>query len=495
MRIHKKVFSVLIALFFLFLLGKTAASRTQELWVGNEYRLGKYDTKIVEEFQSPANWKPGLSVNKDVRAENEGTIPALVKAQVLINWKHSGADSASRTIYTPFSSRDIYDLTFDSDGSGTPEYAALISWGDDVVLLSCGQTAVPSLDLGLPVVDRVEDAAGKWLLLNDTPGPNGCFTFYYFGILQPVTQTPLLVDSVRMNPKIKAGILESHTKYTKRDDVWAVEQEYVVNPASSYENARFYLTVSVSTVQAASGAIQENFTSDRTTEQSVITYLAAMAIDLSTVSGTGAVTAIKKLYLDEADGTMLFTPERNRGSHWFMSFTNMAPGGRYTDELTIENLSKKNYDLYMQVVPRDVQTSFQDDLLELISMKVFYGDELIYDGTASGREYTDGAQSLINAVFLGNYTPNINTEIRVELELSGDTPPAYCDQLAMIDWKFAATERFAPAQEVSRTGEDTELTENLVLLSIAMTIIGLVTCIFLLIIRRRRKEENGNEVS
>lgn len=120
-----------------------------------------------------------------------------------------------------------------------------------------------------------------------------------------------------------------------------------------------------------------------------------------------------------------------------MSFTNMVPGGKYDDQLNIENGSKKTYSLYMQVLPIE-QDQKRDELLELISMKVKLGNDVIYEGTASGKEYNNG--NLRNVIFLGTYKPGGTGQISVDLELNKDTGTEYCDLLTKIDWKFMVTE-------------------------------------------------------
>lgn len=98
--------------------------------------------------------------------------------------------------------------------------------------------------------------------------------------------------------------------------------------------------------------------------------------------------------------------------NWFMSFTNMVPGGIYRDRLNIENDSDKTWKLYMKALPRE-QSALQDELLEKISMKVWYtnadGEEkLLYTGNATGSTLltqgdTAGGTEGERAVYLGGY--------------------------------------------------------------------------------------------
>lgn len=146
---------------------------------------------------------------------------------------------------------------------------------------------------------------------------------------------------------------------------------------------------------------------------------------------------VKKLYFEQKNGKMTWNNVRGDDGNWFMSFTNMVPGGKYTDQLKIENGCKKTYALYMQVLPIE-QSAKKDELLELISMKVSLGSKTLYEGTASGKKYNNG--NLQKVIFLGNYKPGEEDMINVELELDKNVGLEYCDLLTKNDWKFMVTE-------------------------------------------------------
>lgn len=145
----------------------------------------------------------------------------------------------------------------------------------------------------------------------------------------------------------------------------------------------------------------------------------------------------KKLYFEEQNGTMTWNNVRGDDGNWFMSFTNMVPGGNYQDQLKIENGSNKTYALYMQVIPLE-QKKKQDELLELISMTVSTPKKILYKGTASGKEYDNG--NLQNVLYLGTYKPGEEDKIQVDLTLDKKVGLEYCDLLTKNDWKFMVTE-------------------------------------------------------
>ena len=145
----------------------------------------------------------------------------------------------------------------------------------------------------------------------------------------------------------------------------------------------------------------------------------------------------KKLYFEEEDGKMVWNNVRGDDGNWFMSFTNMVPGGQYEDQIKIENGSLKTYALYMQVNSIKQENKL-DDLLEKISMKVSLGGKVIYEGTASGKDYNQG--DLQDVIYLGTYKPRQEDEIHVDLALDKNVGLEYCNLLTKNDWKFMVTE-------------------------------------------------------
>lgn len=438
---YRRCLYIVIVIFLLSMIKSTLAFWTQELWLNNEYQLGKYSTEIEETFKSPTNWLPGEDVNKKVHIVNNGTVPVFVKVQINLGW--FGQDEITQ---------EKYELTFIAEPMKTKEYAALISWGQEVVLLSSGVTSMESLRLGLPVINDIKEATGKWLLLDEEPDKEGNLTFYYVGALKAHQGTPLLIDHVQMNPRIAAKIIGTNTTYDKEKQEW--ETQYKLNPSYSYENAKFLLTVNAKTVQATRDALGEVFTGDTLTEQTIVEHLKTTTMNLNESERENIQG--KALYFEEINGNMQFTPIKSDGQNRFMSISNMIPGEQYADALSIENRSKEDYELYMQVVPRANQSQMMEELLELIQMKVYLEDKIIYDGTASGIEYQNANNNLQRAVLLGKYASGKQNQIRVELKLSENASMEYCELLTKIDWKFMANKVESPDQPKKSTPKQTK---------------------------------------
>jgi hypothetical protein len=330
-------------------------------------------------------------------------------------------------------------------------------------------------------VSSIEAARGKWVLTSTTPDASGNLTAYYIGILDPNRATPLLVDSVRMHPDIEATVLSESTVWDKTNQKWVTTQQR--NSTHGYENARYTLTATMYTVQATKEALDEMFTSSGTHEQYIISGMGTDAItgrDVRTTRHDDPVA--QKLFFEEVDGYMRYTPVIT-GDSWFKSHLNMIPGGDYEDTLLIENLSKKSYKLYMQVIPIE-QAPLPDALLELIHMQVYQDATMIYDGTALGKDYPSKLGNLHNVVYLGDYLPAKTDNLKVDLLLDKDTPMEYAGILSNIDWKFMVEDM--PEEEpkkppvnppvllgAPKTGDQTLFSHYLLVASAALAVTAL----------------------
>lgn len=255
----------IFAFLCLFIIGGVFAYWTQELQVRNEFKTAKYDTKIVEEFTPPSNWLPGQEINKDVSVQNEGTIPVFVRVIIHQEWirRENVYDSEGNTI-VPLKGENI-PLVF--DGKNGSAYASVVTWGNDVVVLSSGKQA--DIDLGIPYVDTIKEAKGKWLLLTDKVDEEGNLHFYYIGNLQPGNRTPQLVDSVTMHASIEPEIKGEKIWYDASNN--QIKQE-IKNTTYGYENACYTMTVKADTVQATASAVKEVFGNDENAKD-IIEYL------------------------------------------------------------------------------------------------------------------------------------------------------------------------------------------------------------------------------
>ena len=260
----------LAGLLALCVVGGVFAYWTQELLVHNEFKTARYDTKIEEEFVPPENWKPGQEINKEVWISNKGTVSVFIKAVLHQEWirKENITDADGEVI--PPSEGGSFPLSFRTqDGE---QYAAQIHWGE-VVLLASGRKS--NIDLGVKTVDKIDDARGKWLLVNDVPDQNGDFLLYYIGMVEKDKNSPLLVDSVMMNPLIQPAILSKTTYYDTDVGEWKTTVER--NSTFDYECAKYTMLVSATTVQATEDAVKAVFATEKDSPEAV-EYLANHAV-------------------------------------------------------------------------------------------------------------------------------------------------------------------------------------------------------------------------
>lgn len=251
-------------------IGGVFAYWTQELLVHNEFKTARYDTKIEEEFVPPENWEPGQEINKDVWISNKGTVPVFIKATLHQEWiRTQNVTDLDGEVIKP-SAGEKFPLSFETkDGD---EYAAQIKWGD-VVLLASGRKS--NIDLGLDVADSIEKTSGKWLLTSDVPDKNGDFLLYFIGMVDDGKKSPLIVDSVTMNPMIQPAILEKTTYYDAAVETWKTTSER--NSTSDYECAKYTMLVDATTVQATADAVRSVFSTAGDNKE-IVEYLASHAI-------------------------------------------------------------------------------------------------------------------------------------------------------------------------------------------------------------------------
>ena len=148
--------------------------------------------------------------------------------------------------------------------------------------------------------------------------------------------------------------------------------------------------------------------------------------------------ALSVLSVQARENKLYFTEENNRLYYESKLIDeDMTPGESFTDELLIENGTNTKYTLYFRVVPRN-QSAEADELLENIIMKIKLDEEIIYEGKATGLDYTEQGIELQKAILLGNFTPSKNSKMVVETKLSENYDNTELNEFSYIDWSFYA---------------------------------------------------------
>lgn len=156
-----------------------------------------------------------------------------------------------------------------------------------------------------------------------------------------------------------------------------------------------------------------------------------------------------------------FTPGSEYTQHdLFDNFKNVMPGDSLTETITIANKSKDSdyIKLYIRALAHDedgnpltYSESFEAadgkdqagidgerdetvvtmaDFLAQLSMKIYNGDELIYDASA------DELDGLAENVLLGTFRYGESTTLRVELEVPMGLGNEYANRVGEVDWIF-----------------------------------------------------------
>lgn len=74
------------------ILGGTLAYFTTSSNIKNIFNTAKYETKIVEDFVSPANLTPGTTTPKSIKVTNNGTIDMAVRATFTEKWVNANGN-------------------------------------------------------------------------------------------------------------------------------------------------------------------------------------------------------------------------------------------------------------------------------------------------------------------------------------------------------------------------------------------------------------------
>ncbi|MEY8337602.1 BsaA family SipW-dependent biofilm matrix protein [Lachnospiraceae bacterium 62-35] len=438
-------------------IGTTWAAWTQVIQTGNEYKIPRYKTSLEEHFRQPDDWQPGIKTRKEVWVSNnlkaedgrqESGVPVIAKVEIHQKWirrenVYVPGQNGEEVPVPPLAGEPL-PIIFEPEQGGK-QYAAVPGFNkNEVRVLRSGMAAEEGLRLGLDYVDTPGEARGKWLLVNEMPLEDGNYILYYMEVIQPGEETPYFLETVTMNPLLENTITGKDTYYEKTHDGYKQTTITHTNSKYGYDSCRYTMDIKATTVQATKAAVEHTFTGGFYEE--VIYYLANEIADAGVYDASGLEKKLSLVY-NAGDQRLEYIPYRTESGkedgNWFMSFTDMVPGGIYKDRLKVENTTKnQTARVYMRIVPRDEQEAIKKELLEKITMKITFRGQILYEGKVTGARYGEGAnlQELIPLCYL---RPGDQDEIQVEMELDPSItcdPQTgaciYADQLAKIDWEF-----------------------------------------------------------
>ena len=190
-----------------------------------------------------------------------------------------------------------------------------------------------------------------------------------------------------------------------------------------------------------------------------------------------------RLYFTESNNRIYYE-SRLLNEKVFMKHTDMVPGASYTDELTIENGTNTKYTLYLKAIPRE-QSSAAEFLLESILMKITLDGNVVYEGRATGLDYTDQGVDLQNAILLGDFTSTKKSKMIVETKLQEEYDDIENKEFSYIDWAFYAQYDDSKPVEIIES-PDTMMNS----FPYTIVISGIMILTGFIIIKNARKKEN-----
>lgn len=146
--------------------------------------------------------------------------------------------------------------------------------------------------------------------------------------------------------------------------------------------------------------------------------------------------ANNKLYLTEKDNKIYYDDELYHKEE-FMEHLDMVPGGKYQDDLVIENGTKLPLTLYLKVNEKE-QSKAANELLDNIYMKVSLNNQLIYDGKVKGLDYNANGVNLQDSVLLKTFAIDETANIHVDLYLDSAYSNKDFSDSSNLDWVFIA---------------------------------------------------------
>ena len=222
--------------------------------------------------------------------------------------------------------------------------------------------------------------------------------------------------------------------------------------------------------------------------------LSALALSAALALGaTGMAFAADSKVMFESRGEVFsFAP----GSEWtttdlFDGFKGVMPGDERTETVAVTNGSQETVKVYLHADPHGEGNALSDsvaakeslesmrEFLSVFDMRVYNGDELIYEGTPDS-----ASAGLESAVLLDELAPGEGVTLTVELKADiEEMTNEHANRVGEVDWVFTVEEVPEPLPDtgLSQTGDDIPV---MLLGGIAIAAV-LVAVIALRVMRRR----------
>ncbi|MBS5064389.1 MAG: hypothetical protein KHZ58_11480 [Hungatella hathewayi] len=146
--------------------------------------------------------------------------------------------------------------------------------------------------------------------------------------------------------------------------------------------------------------------------------------------------------------TWNFTVGKNRDL--FSNMKGLMPGDTIENTVAITNNSSQTVSFYFRVQPGDINSieagsedaaaiegkNYKSDLLDIISMEIWRGENLLYQGNASGSQNSGESAAVIS---LGQVESRGALNLRIVVKLPGkEMTNEFASSFSKIDWQFIA---------------------------------------------------------
>lgn len=92
---NKKKLLIVSGISLFTILGGTLAYFTTSSDITNIFKTALYQHRIVEKFESPSNWTPGTTTEKNIKITNTGSISMAVRASYSEKWVNADGEEIS----------------------------------------------------------------------------------------------------------------------------------------------------------------------------------------------------------------------------------------------------------------------------------------------------------------------------------------------------------------------------------------------------------------
>ena len=213
--------------------------------------------------------------------------------------------------------------------------------------------------------------------------------------------------------------------------------------------------------------------------------LSALALSAALCLGCTSAAFASTVVFEGPDAPSAFSVEGGTGYHatdLFENLKNAMPGDSLAQDVTIENAHSRAVELYLAAVAHDEEGNplqysepFEDadgkdqgknpeasdtiggegerdetvatmaDFLAQLTMRVYSGSELLYEGSPEG----------MAAASLGALAPGASLTLKVELEVPPSLGNEYAYRVGEVDWVITVSEIVSPAPPADPDTPDT----------------------------------------